>query len=47
MVRGEVQASTAEYLGVFEERSSASTTKLPSKIEFRKRSNKYLYILQS
>ncbi|HCE59829.1 MAG TPA: aminopeptidase [Wolbachia sp.] len=36
---GEVQESTAEYLDVFEECSSASTTKLPSEIEFRKRSN--------
>ncbi len=36
---GEVQASTTEYLDVFEEHSSASTTKLPSEIEFRKRSN--------
>ncbi|MBD0392042.1 ankyrin repeat domain-containing protein [Wolbachia endosymbiont of Pentalonia nigronervosa] len=35
---GEVQASTAEYLGVFEEYSSASTTKLPSEIEFQKMS---------
>jgi len=34
----EEQASTAEYLDVFEERRSASTTKLPSEIEFRKRS---------
>ncbi|WCR53682.1 MAG: Protein PhlB [Wolbachia endosymbiont of Ctenocephalides orientis wCori] len=36
---GEVQASTAEYSNVFEERSSASTTKLPLEIEFRKRSS--------
>ncbi|WCR53117.1 MAG: Glutamine--fructose-6-phosphate aminotransferase [isomerizing] [Wolbachia endosymbiont of Ctenocephalides orientis wCori] len=36
---GEVQASTAEYLNVFEERSSASTTKLPLEIEFQKKSN--------
>jgi len=36
---GEVQASTVEYLDVFEEHSSASTTKSPSEIEFRKRSN--------
>ncbi|VVC46517.1 tRNA nucleotidyltransferase/poly(A) polymerase, RNA and SrmB- binding domain,Poly A polymerase, head [Cinara cedri] len=35
---GEVQASIAEYVDVFEERSSASITKLPSEIEFRKRS---------
>jgi len=34
----EVQASTAEYSDVFEECSSALTTKLPSEIEFRKRS---------
>ncbi|VVC35037.1 Aminopeptidase P,Peptidase M24 [Cinara cedri] len=38
-VKREVQESTAEYLDVFEECSSASTTKLPSEIEFRKRSN--------
>ncbi|WCR52990.1 MAG: Dephospho-CoA kinase [Wolbachia endosymbiont of Ctenocephalides orientis wCori] len=42
---GEVQVSTAEYSNVFEERSSASTTKLPLEIEFRKRSNKKLSIL--
>jgi len=35
----EVQASTTEYSNVFEERSSSSTTKLPSEIEFQKRSN--------
>ncbi len=35
---GEAQASTAEYLNVFEERRQASTTKLPSEIEFRKKS---------
>ncbi|HCE59594.1 MAG TPA: type I glyceraldehyde-3-phosphate dehydrogenase [Wolbachia sp.] len=36
---GEVQASTTEYLDVFEECRSTSTTKLPSEIEFQKRSN--------
>ncbi|VVC42738.1 Alkaline-phosphatase-like, core domain,BPG-independent PGAM, N-terminal,Rickettsial palindromic [Cinara cedri] len=40
----EVQASTTEYLDVFEERSSASTTKLPSEIKFRKGSNKIVTI---
>ncbi|VVC46428.1 Hypothetical protein CINCED_3A024382 [Cinara cedri] len=35
---GEVQASTTEYLDVFEERSSALIIKLPSKIELRKTS---------
>jgi glyceraldehyde 3-phosphate dehydrogenase len=34
-----VQASTTEYLDVFEECRSTSTTKLPSEIEFQKRSN--------
>ncbi|HCE59314.1 MAG TPA: hypothetical protein DEQ74_00540 [Wolbachia sp.] len=34
----EVQANTAEYLDIFEEHSSALTTKLPSEIEFRKKS---------
>ncbi|WCR53325.1 MAG: hypothetical protein PG981_000347 [Wolbachia endosymbiont of Ctenocephalides orientis wCori] len=29
--------TTAEYSNVFEERSSASTTKLPLEIEFRKK----------
>lgn len=33
----EAQRSTAEYSNVFKERSQASTTKLPSEIEFRKR----------
>jgi transketolase len=43
---GEVQASTTEYLDVFEEHSSASTTKLPSEIEFRKRSiDHYTYVM--
>ena len=37
----EIQANTAEYSYVFEERSSALTTKLLSEIEFRKRSNVY------
>ncbi|WP_174855531.1 PD-(D/E)XK nuclease family protein [Wolbachia endosymbiont of Ctenocephalides felis wCfeT] len=36
---GEAQASTTEYLDVFEERSSASTTKLPLEIELRKKSD--------
>lgn len=36
---GEVQASSTEYLDVFEEHSSASTTKLQSEIEFQKRYN--------
>ncbi len=35
---GEAQMSTTEYLSVFEERRQASTTKLPSEIEFRERS---------
>ncbi|WCR54141.1 MAG: DNA polymerase III subunit tau [Wolbachia endosymbiont of Ctenocephalides orientis wCori] len=35
---GEAQASTVEYSNVFEERSSVSTTKLPSETELRKRS---------
>ncbi|WP_395463246.1 riboflavin synthase [Wolbachia endosymbiont of Cantharis cryptica] len=38
---GEVQASTAEYLDVFEEHSQASTTKLPSEIEFQKGSAEF------
>ncbi|VVC42900.1 Ankyrin repeat-containing domain,Ankyrin repeat [Cinara cedri] len=36
---GKVQASTAEYSDVFEKHGSALTTKLPSGIEFQKRSN--------
>ncbi|MBD0391334.1 hypothetical protein IC220_02530 [Wolbachia endosymbiont of Pentalonia nigronervosa] len=33
-VLGETQASTAEYLDVFEERRQVLTTKLPSEIGF-------------
>jgi len=43
---GEVQASTTEYLDVFEEHSSASTTKLPSEIELCKKSNESQIIFQ-
>nr|WP_323738869.1 palindromic element RPE1 domain-containing protein [Candidatus Trichorickettsia mobilis] len=35
---GDTQASTAEYIEIREERSQVSTTKLPSEIEFGKRS---------
>nr|WP_265037617.1 riboflavin synthase [Wolbachia endosymbiont (group A) of Anomoia purmunda] len=38
---GEAQASTAEYLSVFEEHSQALTTKLPSEIEFQKGSAEF------
>ncbi len=38
---GEAQASTAEYLNVFEEHSQALTTKLPSEIEFQKGSAEF------
>lgn len=38
----EAQMSTAEYSDVFEERKQASTTKLPSKIEFQTRYNDQL-----
>jgi len=41
---GGVQASTAEYLDVFEERSSASTTKSPLECEFRERSDNNTYL---
>ncbi|WCR53056.1 MAG: hypothetical protein PG981_000078 [Wolbachia endosymbiont of Ctenocephalides orientis wCori] len=42
---GEVQASTTEYSNVFEEHSSASTTKLPLEIEFRKSPNDFKLLL--
>ncbi|WCR53187.1 MAG: Phosphomannomutase/phosphoglucomutase [Wolbachia endosymbiont of Ctenocephalides orientis wCori] len=38
-VLGEEKMSTAEYLNVFEERKQSSTTKLPSEIEFQRKSN--------
>ncbi|MDD9336609.1 MAG: M24 family metallopeptidase, partial [Wolbachia sp.] len=42
----EVHASTTEYLDVFEEHSSTSTTKLPLEIEFQKRYNDFLSFKQ-
>ncbi|MDD9331539.1 MAG: diaminopimelate epimerase [Wolbachia sp.] len=38
----EVQASTTEYSNVFEGRRQTSTAKLPSEIEFRKKSNVFM-----